>query len=125
MTRQLDLNKIAKGLKAERLGKVSPKGGYFGALQLLADIDARFRTPEGGGRPTDPNWTERRLVPLSVPTLKRLEEFSAALRGDGGVALEPMQLAALLLERTIAEVSDAEVGRLARPRKSVRSRSRA
>jgi hypothetical protein len=33
---------------------VSATGGYFGAMQLLADIEARFRIPAGGGRPTDP-----------------------------------------------------------------------
>jgi hypothetical protein len=48
------------GLGAERKGRVSATGGYFGARQLLADIEARFRVPVGGGRPTDPHWTERR-----------------------------------------------------------------
>jgi hypothetical protein len=27
-------------------------GGCFGAIQLLADIEARLRVPSGGGRPT-------------------------------------------------------------------------
>ena len=54
MKTQLDMDKIAKGLGAERRGKVSATGGYFGAMQLLADVEARFRVPAGGGRPTDP-----------------------------------------------------------------------
>lgn len=68
MKTRLNMDKIAKGVGAERRGKVASAGGYFGAMQLLADMETRFRVPSGGGRPTDPRWTERRLVPL---TLKR------------------------------------------------------
>ncbi len=50
----LDMERIAKALGAERRGKVSPLGCYFGALQLAAEVAARFRVPAGGGRPTDP-----------------------------------------------------------------------
>jgi hypothetical protein len=45
MNRRLNMDKIAKALGARRRGKVSAMGGYFGALQLLADIEARFRVP--------------------------------------------------------------------------------
>src|SRR4029079_2982924 len=100
MKRRLNLNKIAKALGAERRGKVSSKGGYLGAMQLLADIDARFHVPRGGGRPTDPNWTERRLVPLAPRTLVRVEQLAVRIREDSHVSIEPMQLAALLLEKT-------------------------
>ena len=60
MKTQFDMDKIAKGLGAERRGKVEAGGGYFGAMQLLADIEVRFRVPSGGGRPTDPRcrWSE-------------------------------------------------------------------
>jgi hypothetical protein len=54
---QLDMDKIANRFGAERRGKVATGGGYFGAMQLLADIEARFRVPSSGGRPTDPSWT--------------------------------------------------------------------
>lgn len=79
-----------------------------GALQLLADVEARFRTPAGGGRPTGPRWTERRLVPLAPRTLERLEEITAEIRSHGAVNLEPMQLAALLLERMTEQLSGDE-----------------
>jgi hypothetical protein len=109
MKTQLNMDKIAKGLGAGRRGKVRASGGYFGALQLLADIEARFRAPSGGGRPTDPSWTERRLVPLAPKTLKKLEEISAKAR-EHGTNVEPMQLAALLLEKTTERLraEDAE-----------------
>jgi hypothetical protein len=118
MKTQLDMNKIAKGLGARRGGKVSVASGYFGAMGLLADIEARFRVPTGGGRPTDPSWTERRLVPLTRRTLERLEEITAKVREDG-VNVEPMQLAAVLLERTTERLSEDQAVELVRPRRRV------
>ena len=41
MKTRLNMNKIAAGLGAERRGTVSSTGGYFGAMQLRAEIDAR------------------------------------------------------------------------------------
>ena len=119
MKRKLDMDRIAKGLGAERRGKVSATGGYFGAMQLLADVEAKFRVPAGGGRPTDPRWTERRLVPLAPETLKRLEDITSRVREHGGVNVEPMQLAALLLEKTARQLSDAEAEKLVRARRRV------
>jgi hypothetical protein len=72
MKTRLSLDEIANGLGAERGGKVSATGGVFGAMQILADVADRFRVPPGGGRPPDPGWTERRLVPLAPRTLGRL-----------------------------------------------------
>ena len=114
MKTRLDMDKIARGLGAERRGKVAAAGGYFGAMQLLADIAARFRVPTGGGRPTDAGWTERRLVPLAPRTLERLEEIAAKVREHGGVSVEPMQVAALLLEKKTEELSAGEVKSLVR-----------
>jgi hypothetical protein len=122
MKAKLDMNRIARGLRAERRGQVSAKGGYFGALQLLADIQERFRVPSGGGRPTDPRWTERRLVPLAPETLDRLENLTARIREEGNVSLEPMQLAALLLEKTTEELSAGDVQTLVRERPANRLR---
>jgi hypothetical protein len=105
----LDMNKIARGLRAERKGKVVAGGGYFGAMQLLADIETRLRVPAGGGRATDPDWTERRLVPLAPRTLKRLEAITEGVRARSGVSVEPMQLAALLLEKTTEQLNEDDV----------------
>lgn len=109
MKTRLDMNKIARGLRAKRQGKVTTRGGYFGAMQLLADIETRFRVPAGGGRATDPGWTERRLVPLARRTLKRLEAITDDVRERRGVSLQPMQLAALLLERTTEQLNEDEI----------------
>ena len=109
MKARLDMNKIARGLRAERKGKVSAGGGYFGAMQLHADIEARFRVPVGGGRATDPGWTERRLTPLAPRTLKRLEAITEGIKTRTGVNVEPMQLAGLLLEKTTEQLGQEAV----------------
>jgi len=113
MKSRLDMDKIAKGLGADRRGKIAAKSGHFGGLQLLADVKTRFRTPaRGGGRLTDRTWTERRLIPLAPRTLRRLERIAARLRADGGVSLQPMQLAGLLLEKSTEGLDEKEAERL-------------
>jgi hypothetical protein len=116
MKTRLDMDRIAKGLGAERRGKIAATGGYFGATQLVADIEARFRVPSGGGRPTDPSWTERRLLPLAPKTLRKLEGISAKV-GKHGMNVEPMQLAALLVEKTTEHLSEQEAEDLIRPKR--------
>ena len=111
MKANLNMDKIATGLGATRRGKVVAKGGYFGALQLRADVEARFRVPDGGGRATDRTWTKRRLIPLAPRTLKRLEKLTAEMRGHS-VNVEPMQLAGLLLERMTARIDEEQAERL-------------
>lgn len=103
-----DLDRIAKGLRGERRGAVTTKGGYFGAMGLAADVSARFKVPENGGRLTDPSWTERRQLPLRPQTLARLERLAARIQKNGS-NVHPMQLAALLLERATEDLSDEEV----------------
>src|SRR5260370_42298623 len=100
MKTHFDMDRIARAFGAVGRGKVTASGGYFGAMQLLADIEAGFRVPSGGGRPTDPRWTERRLVPLAPRTLKRVGEIAAKGRAHGRGSVEPGQLAPVLLEET-------------------------
>lgn len=119
MKAKLDMDKIAKGLGAERRGKVKSTGGYFGAMQIAAEVEARFRTPETGGRPTDPSWTERRLVPLTPKTLARLEDVAGKLREHGGVSIEPLQLAGLLLEDAADRIDEKAVEDLATKKRRV------
>lgn len=108
MKPRLNMDKIAKGLGGERRGPATAKGGYFGALNLAADITERFKVPQTGGRPTDPSWTERRQLPLRPETLERLEKLAMAIREHGGGEIHPMQLAALLLEKATASISDED-----------------
>jgi len=95
MSTPLDMDQIAKDLGAERRGKVASQGGYFGAVQLAAEVAARFRVPVGGGRPTDPSWNEQRLIRLSTTTLAQLEQLAEKAHAN------PMQVAAILLEQAV------------------------
>ena len=104
----VDIDKIAKGLGAERRGIVPVGHGHFGAMQLAADVQARFRIPKGGGRATDPSWTSRRLLPLTEVSLQRLEELAHTIEQKRNVRINPMQIAALLLERTLDNVTEEE-----------------
>jgi len=52
MRQKLDMEKIAKGLGARRVGPVRSSAGYFGALQLAAEVDRRRR--QRGGRAARP-----------------------------------------------------------------------
>ena len=111
---KLDTKKIAKALGAERRGKVAAKSGHFGAMQLVAEIQSRFQVPEGGGRATDPHWTERRLVPLARETLTRLGQLTKRLHDEQEIMITPLQLAALLLEHATGEVDEHAAEKLAR-----------
>jgi hypothetical protein len=111
---KIDMNKIAKALGAERRGEVVAGTGYFGAMQVVAEIQARFKAPSGGGRSTDPSWTDRRLVPLAPKTLGTLERLAKVVSEKGGVTVSPLQVAALLLEHAAEEADDATITKLAR-----------
>jgi hypothetical protein len=109
MKRRLDIDKIAKKLGAHREGRVEARDGYFGAMQLVAEIQARFRVPSTGGRATNPDWSTKRLVGLSPETLQRLEELARATSEAGETPIEPMQLAALLLEKAVVTASKEKI----------------
>ncbi len=61
MSKTLDMERIAKELGAERCGKVSALGGYFGALQLAAEVAPRSCVSEG---PPSPNEILKRDKPM-------------------------------------------------------------
>ncbi len=111
MKRRLDIDKIARKLGAHREGRVKARDGYFGAVQLVAEIQERFRVPSTGGRATNPEWSTKRLVGLSPETLQRLEELARAASEAGDTPIEPMQLAALLLEKAVVKASEGKVKR--------------
>ncbi len=106
--KKIDLDKIARTLGGERRGRVTAQGGYFGAMELAAEVTRRFRVPPRGGRATDPRWTDKRLIPLAPETMARLEALTKRIRKRKHVALEPMQLAAMLVEQKIKELREAD-----------------
>ena len=120
--RKLDTDKIARGLGAKKKGKLYPTGGYPGAAQLAAEVQARFQVPPGGGRPTDPSWSDKRLVPIAPHTLKRLERMAKRLHEYTGTRVEPMQLAAILLETTTESLAAEDAEKLVTYQKTLRGR---
>jgi hypothetical protein len=109
MTKKIDLDHIATRLGAERRGPVKAAAGFFGALQLAAEVRSRLQVPTSGGRPTDPSWSLRRQIPLSPETLERLDDFAREIRKRRDVHVEPMQIAALILEKGALQLSGAEL----------------
>lgn len=101
--KDLDIDRIARRLGGEPKGEVPAGHGFFGALELLAEVRSRFQTPSNGGRSTDPAWDERRLVPLASPTLARLERLAAGVSRARGHEVSAMQVAAILLENAASE----------------------
>jgi len=112
MNQRLDIERIARGLGAKRRGRVVADSGVWGAVGLAAEVAARFKVPVGGGRPTEPRWTQRRLVPLAPRTLRRLSQVAVATSRRAGVRIQPMQLAGLLLEETTARITEPAAARL-------------
>jgi hypothetical protein len=101
MSTALDMDRIAQGLGAERRGKITARGGYFGALQLAAEVAARLRVP-----PNDesiaPTQSEERIVQISTTTLEQLDQLAERFHTN------PMQVAALLLEQAVQTAVNLE-----------------
>lgn len=98
-------DRLAKALGASRRMTL-PAGlgeGPLGLLALRQEVDARLRS--SGGRPTDPEWTVRRVVPFRREGWTELELFAARLT-ESGRTVSPAQLAAILIERGLAALED-------------------
>lgn len=98
MGQKLDTEKIAKGLRARRVSTVR----FSGATS--ARCSSQPRLPSGFVFPKEVDW----LIPLSPATLRRLEELADRLDAT------PLQVAALLLEKSVGQIADEEVAQLAR-----------
>ena len=66
-------------------------------MKAIARI-VRERLVSHGGRPSDPEWTITRKVPMRPGTWKELERLADSLRGQN-VRVSPGQVAAMALER--------------------------
>ncbi len=109
MKPNFDMDKIANALGAQRRGKVKATGGYFGAIQLAAEVAERFKAPKHGGRSTDPSWDARRLLPLSEETLQQLAHLAQQIEEQTQTRISPMQVAALLLERALTQANPSDI----------------
>lgn len=95
---------IASALGASRRIPVHTDAqGPLGLVQLRSELAQRLQSD--GGRPTDPEWTIRRIVPFRPAGWAELQEFAARLTAQGR-SVSPAQLAALLIERGLAQLEE-------------------
>jgi len=98
-----DRERIAKALGASRVVEVQTTShqGPLGLLSLREEIVRRLQST--GGRPTDPDWTERRCVPFKQEIWEGLFRLSKEMSTDGR-KVTPAQVAAMLVELELAKV---------------------
>ena len=107
--RRLDQDRLSRNLGSTIRGRVRAGGGYFGALQLAESVRRRFRPPAGGGRARDRGWTLKRLIPVTPGTLARLEKLALEVSALVDYRVEPLQVAALLIERDLESLTEGEL----------------
>ncbi len=76
--------------------------GPFGVTALLDEIQNRLVSR--GGRPSDPGPTIRRLVPIKKQVWRRLKA-QAAILSSHGKRVSPAQLAAMLVEKSLPDLT--------------------
>lgn len=107
MARQTNEERIRQALGAQRVVPVNgPSQGPLDLLQLRAELGRRLRS--SGGRPSDPEWTVRRLIPFKQEEWQELERLAVQC-GHEGQRLSPNQLAAVLIERGLEELRKTKV----------------
>lgn len=89
-------DRISKALGASVVIPLGNPGGPMGLLGLSTFFLSRLVSR--GGRPSDPSWTVRRLVPFSSETWRRLSAEARRLSTPSR-RLTPAQLVAILIER--------------------------
>ena len=95
--------RVAKALGAQRPLPLDglPSQGPLDLLQLRAELSRRLRST--GGRPTDPEWSLRRIIPFKEKGWRDLERLAVRCSQEGQ-AVSPSQLAALLIERGLRDL---------------------
>ena len=93
---------LAKALGASAVIPLRGKAADpFGAAALLHQV--HHRLVSRGGRPSDPEATIRRLVPLKKRVWKQIQAKARDLSRRRGKSVSPGQLAAMLLEQGLAQ----------------------
>lgn len=104
---------IAKKTGAKHIGTLPDAGGGAFGMARLAQLLHDRLAPSAGkrpGRPTSEDWTEQRKVPMSPETLAALKKLSTRLSSERR-KVSPMQLAAQLLEESVARIAARSGGK--------------
>lgn len=101
MKKRVDQRRVAKALGSSQVVKLGAGRdwplGWMGLASVIRD-----RLVSRGGRPSDPHWDTKRLVPFRRATWKRLSQEAEAMSAYGR-KVGPAQLAAILIEEKLAE----------------------
>jgi len=94
-------NRIAQALGASRVVKLKRRrsAGPLDWLELAQTLQSRLVSR--GGRPSDPHWDTKRLVPFRRRTWQRLSRKAEELSAHGR-KVGPAQLAAIFIEERLA-----------------------
>jgi hypothetical protein len=74
-----------------------------GPLELIHLQAELHRLKSSGGRPTDPQWTVKRLVPFTEQNWQKLGQVTEKMKQEGH-SISPSQLAALLIEEGLSRL---------------------
>lgn len=96
-----DRDSIAGGLGASRVVRLKGRqsAGPLDWIELAQTL--QHRLVSRGGRPSDPHWDTKRLVPFRRRTWKLLSEEAEEISTHGR-RVGPAQLAAILIEERLA-----------------------
>lgn len=97
---------IAEALGANRIIKVSKRklGGPIAWLDLINSLQYRFVST--GGRPSDPNWDTKRLVPFRRKVWNYLTR-TAKHASVWGPKVGPAQIAGIMIEKILMRSSES------------------
>ena len=99
-----NIDKLAQRMGAQIVANVPDVGGgAFGAARLAKVLQVRLQPQVGirPGRPSDPEWTVSRKVPMSSTTFEQLKALADRV-SDNNRKVSPMQVAAQLLEEALS-----------------------
>lgn len=98
-------DKIAEALGASRVVQFKSRrlGGPLDWLELVQTLQSRLISR--GGRPSDPHWDTKRLVPFRRQTWKRLSQEAETISAQGR-KVGPAQLAAIVIEERLTPTNE-------------------
>lgn len=99
----INQRKIGKALGSSKIINLNQRPNWpLGFIALANAI--RDRLVSRGGRPSDPHWDTRRLVPFRRRTWKLLAKEAQAISGEGR-KVGPAQLAAIMIEENLTSAA--------------------
>lgn len=98
--KRINQRHVARALGAAQVVKLGVGRDWpLGWIGLASIVRERFVSR--GGRPSDPHWDTKRLVPFRHETWERLSEKAKEISTHGR-KVGPAQLAAILIEEQLA-----------------------